>query len=246
MSVATKWIKNRAIANIDEKDPSLVFYLPLHYPYSDMTGSTIYSYDRYRRSCTVFGVVWTPQGRRWDATGDDYININSALTSLAATTKGTWMAWVKLDDATPADSTGTITFGDTDGLATMQFIITTTGKIRALVYRGGAMKWDLSTDNAVLSDGVWIHITLIQNAVSPVILINGVQVTQTFATSTVKSEWFAASPGLDNGRIGCNNYNSAGNAQYIRNANVGEIVLSNRNYFIPEVQNYILATKWRY
>jgi len=224
-------------------DPNLVLYLPLY----KLDGASFVSRDHYGHLATAFGAVWTPQGRRWDAAGDDYINTDSALPSLVTTTKGTWMAWVKLDDATPATYHIAISFGDTDALEHILLgIFQTTGLLYAQVYDAGVKPWGLQTDAAALSDGNYAHIALIQNGTAPILLVNGVQVAQTFTAETDKTAWFSVCTGLDNGRIGCINNNSGGNTNYTRNGNVREVILSNRNYSIPEVQNYIQATKWRY
>ena len=222
-----------------------VFYAPLYN--TRLADSPFTSLDIYGHICTVTGAVWGTQGRRFTPAPDDYITIDAALVPLASSTKGTWMIGVMLDVATPVGSPNLICFGDTNAAEMIWIeIIAATGIFRAGVYDASVEKWILSTNAVALSDGVYAHLAVIQDGVSPVLLVNGVPVAQTFTSSADKTSWFSVCTGLDNGRLGCRNWNNAGNASYIRNGNVGEVVLSNRVYTIPEVQNHILATKWRY
>lgn len=203
--------------------------------------------SKYHNNGTVFGALWTPQGRRWDAVGDDYINIDSALAPLASTTKGYWGAWVKLDDAIPVNYPTMISFGDTNANEyILWYVEPATGKLIASARNAAEIKWTLKTNAVALSNGIYAYLALIQDGVSPILLINGVEVAQTFSVSTDKTAWFADLTGLDNGTVGCTSYNSAGNTQFIISGNVGEVVLSSRDLSIPEVQNYIQPTKWRY
>ena len=93
----------------------------LYYPGLPGQGSAIWDRSNNDNNGTIVGATWVRNSsglwtlRIGDPTADDYINIDSVLTQLAATTKGTWMTWVKLDDATPAGTASIITFGDTNG-----------------------------------------------------------------------------------------------------------------------------------
>ena len=192
MSILTKpymQTGNAHLLPIDRNDPTLALYLPLWYPHGDMTGSPIYSYDKNRHSCTVYGATWGSQGRTF--AGADFINIDAALTPLAATTTGTWLSWVELDDATPTASSFLVCFGDTNADTTISMTILPSGVFWAQEIIGGINQWILVTDATILSDGVYGHVAVIQDGVSPVILINGVQIAQTFVISTDKTVWFA-------------------------------------------------------
>lgn len=191
------------------------------------------------------GAIWTPQGYRFD--GDDFINITPILLNrLAGTTQGTWMAWVKLDDATPAAITYLIAFGDTDTMTCFILGFRPEGYLFGRTYLAGTEQWRLDTDTAALSDGVCAHVALIQDGASPVLLVNGIAVAQSFITSTDETVWFSVLTGLDNGRIGCFNWNNGGNAGFITNGNLDDVIISTRVWSIPEVQNYVAATRGRY
>lgn len=104
--------------------------------------------------------------------GSAYINIDNVLNQLANTTKGTLMTWVELDDATPASTNIVFAFGDTDGTTQTWFGFLAGGVMRGDMTISGALKWRLNTDAAPLSDGTYAHIALIQDGVSPIILVN--------------------------------------------------------------------------
>lgn len=81
-------IKSWAIPQVD-LGASCVVYLPLWRPSSDMTGSTIYSHDKYRRTCTVTNTTWGKYGRTF--AGADLISIaHTADLNLGNFTAITW------------------------------------------------------------------------------------------------------------------------------------------------------------
>src|SRR3990167_8165888 len=131
---------------------------------------------------------------------NEAINIDSTRTSLASTTKGTWSAWVRVVDATPAGTQVFISFGDTDVNSLIDLNIQTTGVLLAVCSLAGSTKWQLDTDAAAFSDNTWTHIALVQDGVSPVLYVNGIAVAQAFITTLDKTVWFNNIAGLDNGR----------------------------------------------
>lgn len=228
------------VTHIIPRRNGLVLWLPLY----RLQGSPIYSEEGRRHSCAVTGALWTPQGRSFIG-GDDLINIDTALTSLAATTVGTWHIWAKLTDATPATAMQLVAFGDTNATEALRCFVNTDGKISFDCYLVGVQQWAVKTDAAAVSDNTFSFVSLVQDGTSPVIYINGAQPAQTFTVSTNKTRWFAACTGLDNGRIGCQNNASGGNTGFLTGT-VGEVALYNNVKTLADHQNYRLATKWRY
>lgn len=222
----------------------LVLYLPLWALNNGGTNS-IQSVDAHRHTYDITGALWQPDGRRLTG-GDDFINIDSALTPLASTTKGTWIIWVKLDDATPIANTFVIGFGDTDAIEFIALQILTTAKLRAQLMDGGVEQWRINSDNAIISDGVYVQLALIQDGTSPIVLVSGVQVAQTFEVEVDKTVWFSDCTGLDNGRLGCINYVSGGNSNFILNGNIGELWFYNRALSVAEALHNYNCTKWRF
>ena len=166
----------------------------------------------------------------------DFINIDTVLTnSLASTTKGTWTAWVKPVDATPAATETFIAFGDVDANEFIYITIFPSGKFSTFARNAAGVKFSLLTDSAVFSDNTWTHVALVQDGVSPVLYINGVAVAQTFITSTDKTFFFSDAPNLDNGRIGDINRNNDGETLHF-NGDIDEVKIYNRALSADEVR----------
>jgi len=201
-------------------------------------GSTIFDRSGNANNGTITGATWKrlPSGLwsiRYD--GNDYINIDVAVNDLAATTTGTWMAWMKLDDATPVATAMAVCFGDTNADEFIQFGILSSGKLYSQLYVAGARKWRLDTAAAAVANLRYAHITVIQDGVSPILLVNGVLVAQAFVDATDKTLWFAGCAGIDNGRIGCGNYNSVGNTAFITDGNTALTKIINTNLTVAQV-----------
>ena len=166
----------------------------------------------------------------------DFINIDTVLTnSIISTTKGTWTAWVKPVDATPATAEEFIAFGDTDANEFIHITITTLGKFNAFARSAAGLKFSLQTDSAVFSDSTWTHVTLVQDGVAPVIYIDGVAVAQAFITELDKTYWLDDSTGTDNGRIGSINRDSGGEVLHF-NGDIDEVKIYNRALSADEVR----------
>ena len=168
---------------------------------------------------------------------NEYINIDNVLiNSLATTTKGTWSAWVRPVDGTPAATEVFFGFGDTIGTSSVITIYSriTTGLLEAFIRQNTTVKWVLQTNAGAFSDNTWTHIALVQDGVSPVLYINGVAVAQTFTNSTDKTWWFNNDANLDNGRIACNNLGGAGNATFF-NGLMDEVGFFNTNLSAAQI-----------
>jgi hypothetical protein len=174
--------------------------------------------SRYGNHGTITGATWTRLASglpilSYD--GDDYITIDSVLAQLASTTVGTWTIWGKMTDVTPASHNAFISFGDTNALEFMALRVSDDGKVAALCYLAGTAQWIVANNSASLTDNKPFQIGIVQNGTAPVLYVNGVANAQTFSITLNKTRWFSALTGLDNGRIGCTNYNNTGNANII-------------------------------
>jgi hypothetical protein len=145
---------------------------------------------------------------------DEYFNIDSMISPLASTTKGTWLISLFITDATPSGNGSIIAFDDTSTKEDIMVFINTLGIINIIVRVANVGQWTLATTSAVFTDNTWHTLALVQDGVSPVVCIDGVAVPQGFTLDTNKSSWFNNSSGLDNGRIGCRNFNNAGNSLF--------------------------------
>ena len=165
---------------------------------------------------------------------DDYINIDNVINDLASTTSGTWSAWVKPVDATPAGSEIFINFGDTNRNENLQLYITSNGKLNGFYRIAGVSQWFLLTSASAFSDNTWTHIAIIHNGTAPVLYVNAVAVAQTFSITTDKTSWFNNQSGLDNGRIGDRNYINGGETQHF-NGSIDEVGIWDRDLTASEI-----------
>ena len=219
-----------------------VLYLPLWH--NELSGSVLSSCDDFRHACTVTGATWGSTGRIF-AGGDDLININAALTPLAANTTGGIGLWVMMPDATPAAINSLYSFGDTNAIELIDMRVETDGKITCQAWDAGTAQWVFKTNAAVMADNTFKFLLLVQNGTSPVLYVNGSLEAITYSTSTDKTKWFSALTGLDNGRVGCISYNSSGNVQFLTGT-VGEAFAHSRALSAGEIQHIYQVTKWRY
>ncbi len=155
-------------------------------------------------------------GGALDFTTDALVAIDSTLTNeLASNTAGAIEFYYKPDDATPLSDQCIIGFGDTNANECIAVRIKTDGKLEVTVIDAGVTAWILETDTAAFSDAAWAHILIVQDGTSPVIYVDGIAPAQTFTNQTDKTKWFNDCAGLDTGNIGCLDFNTLGNAEWL-------------------------------
>lgn len=223
-------------------DSGSVLYMPGLPGY----GSTIWDRAPHSNHGTITGATWVrlPSGvyvLSFD--GDDYINIDTVVADLATNTAGTLAGWFKVTDATPATIQRLLHFGDTNANERLSLAIRShDGFLSCDCIDANVTKWTLVSNAAVASNDTFVHLALTHNGTAPVIYVNGVAVAQTFTDSTDKTVWFSALTGIDNGRIGCSNYNNSGNVSFLTGS-VGIIQICNRALSASEVQSYFQQTR---
>jgi len=208
----------------------------------DFRNSTdVFDNSTYSNFGTISGAVANISGKRGDSfTFDgvnDLININTAVGDLAATTKGTWSAWVKPVDATPTAQDEIIAFANGDQTDMIHLMIDiTTGNFRINAINNGAALWQVATDVAPFSDNTWTQIALVQDGVSPVLYVNGVAPAQTFSISTDKTIWFNNLV-MNNGRIGTRFWDATeGDGGLPFNGNIDEVLIFDRALSANEIK----------
>jgi hypothetical protein len=206
----------------------------LNMPFEGDTNSTnAKDYSGSDNNGTNVGATWSSSGG-FDGFGayefdgsSSYIEITNSLTnSLSSTTQGTWSMWWKPVDATPASNDRVFGFADTNANEFVLIQVSTDAKFRAIVYDAGSLQWQIDTNSAAFSNGVWTHVALVQDGVSPVVYVNGVEVAQTFISSNDKTKWFNDLTGLDNGFIGTGEINNGGKSNYFEGS-VDDILVFN-------------------
>jgi len=208
--------------------PSCALYLPLW----KQGGASLVSSDAYGHTCTVYGALWTPQGRSFD--GDDYINI-PASASLTLTTKLTWEAWMNLT-ANPLAGQYPFIMGHRGGGNRPCMYIVPLTSIAHINLAVGVTDVDVIIGNIGL--GSWKHLVMtydgdlgsanIKTYLGGVFQNSGDQPGSLANTNT-------------NLQLGADTW--YGN--YL-NGRIGEVLICNRVFSAAEIQHNYLATKWRY
>lgn len=228
--ISTIHHRNWARIPIDHKDPSLVLYLPLWYPYSDVSGGTIYSYDRSRTSCAVTGATLVRQARNF-AGGDDYIEFTQSALDFGAS-DFTLVAWVRR----------------------------AVGDLRTLICHGAdsvkGFRWRYSgADRFVLATSQAAAIQVTEASTSLLVLNVWAQVGMVRVGADVTPYFNGVVDSIFSAGTHINPTNVAGATQiglysdYISDpwyGDIGEILVYNRAWSAGEFLRYYQRTKWRY
>ena len=153
----------------------------------------------------------------------EFIDADNVLTPLSSTTQGTII--VRINVLALSGNHSIVTFGDTNASEDIFFFINSSGQLNALARTGGFADWQLRTDEAVIITDTWITVGLTQDGTSPKLWIDGAEAASTFVVQSDKTTWFNDLSGLDNGRIGAHNKNSAGNI-FLLNAYIGDTIFT--------------------
>ncbi len=156
---------------------------------------------------------------------DENININSVSSAIASTVKGTWSLWTK-------NNGGGAAMGVGDNTNTGQILIQILGSniIRGFCATNSAMRWDLRTTSGH-GINTWINTILIQDGISPVLIVDGILVDQSFIIESDKTVW-ANGITINNGRIGSN----ARSSTSFFTGNLDEVSFWNTNLSLTEAQ----------
>lgn len=210
-------------------DPSLVLYLPLH----ELEGDSFMSRDGYGHLCTVTGALWRPDGRSFDGI-DDFISLPDFSTDF--TDEATIIAWVKLDDASPANPK----------LGLWEIHAATPNQATLYPYTDG--KAYLSTFRTARVSGI-----VLSGAVN---LENWHTVMITTKPGTnnwkfyqdlelVKQVDGEVSVNITGGSIQIGRDTSQA-SNFFLDGNLGELVIYNRFFTLVDYTTYRRATEWRY
>ncbi|MCK9597420.1 MAG: LamG domain-containing protein [Sphaerochaeta sp.] len=229
-----------SLSGIDLKDPSLVLYMPLWYPYSDISGSTtLMSYDRYRSTLTNSGSLYSRSGRVFD--GDDGIKLDVAAWQSGDDT-GTIISFFKTTNAGATKSL----FGSCDAPSENGIFlgIRTTNKIAITFYdppvSGTA---DIVEGGTTVTDGVMRMAAVSCNGSSYTLSLNGIAETPNVVSGVNGGKWFNDFiTGRDNITIG---YSQRITKNYFAGT-IPAVLYFSRALTLNELQRLYLATKDRY
>ena len=224
--------RNWARLPIDHKDPSLVLYLPLWYPHSDMTGSNVYSYDRNRHIGAVTGATWGKYGRTYNGTSDKIIVPHHASLSFSGSFY--LAAWVKFGTLTDYHI---IISKLTSGKYNYSLYLDTTNpRIGLELYDGTNNPVAYSVNNSIANTSTFYFVEGIVeaggNVQTFVNLVGGTAVSNSIVDSTN-----TANIGIGHRILSVATY---------ANAVIGDVWLRSAIPSLSERTNTYLRTKWRY
>lgn len=147
---------------------------------------------------------------------NDFIALDGLATDLAGKATAT-RGSIQIRGKIPDVSSGTkvlVAFGDTNANEEIVLFLSSS-QINFNVRIAGTTQWSFEQDAITLSDDDTVDIIVVQDGTEAKLYINGVDHTAiTFDVTTDKTKWFVDTTGIDNGRIGCENFNSGSNANF--------------------------------
>ena len=134
---------------------------------------------------------------------DDYIDCNSAASSISADNEGTISVWVNPNNI--VDNQTILNFSAST--LTRQYLILSLNSTYGFYV---AMRSNSNSSSGFFvyanvnpfSVGTWTHLAIAQNGVSPQLYVNGVAVAQTFVVSTNDQKWMNDMGSFDSINIG--------------------------------------------
>lgn len=135
---------------------------------------------------------------------------SATVTSMSDDNVGTIALWAKPDVI--GSSATLFSLGDTNDDKIVNVRMMGTGNLRFTLDETGVLL-DVQADSASLSAGSQTHIAIVSDAATTKFYVNAATVATTVITGT-DGKWFNDMTGLDNGRLGCNNANNAGNTNF--------------------------------
>ncbi len=147
------------------------------------------------------------------ATADEALLIDAwAVTRVAAgDTKGTITAWINIPNIT--GDYGIVSAGDTAAIEFLTLRITA-GKLVVELNDATADKFEYTSTNIVIEAHRWHHVAVVQDAIKPILYVDGKAVAMTATLATDSKLWFAALALTDDASIGA--AEEAGAAAQIR------------------------------
>lgn len=183
-----------------------------HYKCNDDAGNTIVTDDGTGANNGVGNVNtsnYSVAGKINDAFefngSSEYINLDALATDIASDQIASISVWIKV---TNHAVNGIITFGDTNVESYFDLHVSGGGVLLVDLINSGTIQW--RHNGGALSTGTWYHIVVVQDGTSPKIYVNSSDITNLDIT-TDTTQWLSDISTIDNGRIGCINYNSLGN-----------------------------------
>lgn len=140
----------------------------------------------------------------------NFFGINPTMADIGSSTQGLISLWIRVPSGAAVGDI-ILNFGALNSNYEIQLIRRTGGALRWQQRAVASRFVDIITDNQVIFDNTWHHISIRQDGTGPVIRVDNVAVPQTDTCNVCQpSFWFNDIPQLDVGRIGCRDINGAG------------------------------------
>ena len=144
---------------------------------------------------------------------DEYVNLDTLEQDIDSDTTGSFSFW--MNPTSLASNSYVLAFGDTNANAYMSIHVRSDGELDVTLFWEVDNGWSFRTTDASISAGSWFHIVLVQNGTAPVLYVNNSLTTLNFTLEQDKTAWFTnIEVDIDNGRLGCRNWNNLGNATF--------------------------------
>ncbi len=214
---------------------------PTFYTSMKRDGATFLSDDAYGRLATVTGALWTPQGRSFDGTDDKISYGNAAAFGFTLSDSFTCLVWGKTSES------GSMRALINKGKATLEYNgywlrKNAADQLNIQLYGGGG-GFIGQKSNTDINDGFFHLWGFSYNGTSAsaglVLLQDGNVLTSSADEALVLGPDLTNSSSLYAGA-------SANGTGEFWNGIIDEVLLCNRVLSLAEVQQYYLATRWRY
>ena len=141
---------------------------------------------------------------------DEYVNLDTLEQDIDTDVTGSFSFW--MNPTSLASNSYILGFGDTDANNYFAIHVRSDGDLEIICNSNATNFWQFKTTTNPISTGSWFHIVLVQNGTAPVLYVNNSLMTLNFTSENDKTAWFAdMETELDNGRLGCRNWNNNGN-----------------------------------
>lgn len=190
-------------------------YNPYNYRCYPGSGSTLTDLAPSGNNATLVATpTYTAPG--FDLNGStQYISSDGLEVARQSDTTGSIEIWFKITDSTPASNEYLWALGDTNANEVLAAYVTTSGTLEVTCIDAGTVQWTFDSDAAPFTDATWHQTVVTFDNTAAKMYVDGALEASTFTVTTDQTIWMDGLTGTDNTRIGCSNYNSAGNAGFL-------------------------------
>lgn len=208
----------------------LVLYLPLWALKEDLFESV----DAYEHACTVYGALWRPYGRYFDAL-DDHIRLGSPWSqSLANVNVYTVWGWARTSDITK----GAVVYAEGGDTATPMIYMGIESSVAQFYHRDNAGNLaNMSAAAGRVANDVWFHFAFVRRAANSFELYINTTSEATSSTNVGTTTVLQTDIGAKERTVGLEN---------VWKGDIGEVGVNLAAFSDGDVVYNRNVTKWRY